>query len=221
MSGRLREGIEAAWRETRRRLGRAAVYGLVGLRALWHLIRPPLSFALQVLAALILLFEEWGWRPLVEALAYLARFPLWARMEQAIAGLPPYGALAALAVPTSLLFPLKFVALYLLAAGQVIAAGLLFAGAKIASTALIARIFMLTKPALMRIGWLAATYNVVMPWKEALFAWIRASWVWRYGRMLKTRARIGIKRAWVRLKPRLDEAAARVRLAVGRVLGRT
>lgn len=221
MSGRLREGIEAAWRETRRRLGRAAVYGLVGLRALWHLIRPPLSFALQVLAALILLFEEWGWRPLVEALAYLARFRLWARMEQAIAGLPPYGALAALAVPTSLLFPLKFVALYLLAAGQVIAAGLLFAGAKIASTALIARIFMLTKPALMRIGWFAAAYNVVMPWKEALFAWIRASWVWRYGRMLKTRVRIGIKRAWVRLKPRLDEAAARVRLAVGRVLGRT
>lgn len=218
MSGQLLDEIKAAWREARPRLRRAAVRGLIGLRAVWHLVRPPLSFALQVVAALILLFEEWGWRPLVEALAYLSRFKLWARLEQAIAGLPPYGALAVLALPSSILFPLKFLSIYLLAAGQVVAAGLLFVGAKIASTALIARIFLLTRPALMRIGWFAAVYDVVWPWKEALFAWIRASWAWRYGRMIKTRVRLEVKRAWLRLRPALVEAWAtlRMRLAAAR-----
>lgn len=220
MSVRLLDRIKAAWQEAQPRLRRAGVHVLLGLRALWHLICPPLSLALQVVAALILLFEEWGWRPLVEALAYLTRFKLWARIERMIAGLPPYGALVALALPTSLLFPLKFVALYLLAAGQVLAAGLLFVGAKIASTAFIARIFLLTQPALMRIGWFAAIYNIVMPWKEALFARIRASWIWRYGRMVKTRVRLEVKQAWARLRPRIEQAASRLRLAVDRILGR-
>jgi hypothetical protein len=194
---------------------------LASLRALWEIIRPPLSFALQVLAALILLFEEWGWRPLVEALSYLSRFKVFAWIERQIAGLPPYGALVALAVPTSLLFPLKLLAVYLVAQGQVVAAGLLFVGAKIASTALIARLFLLTKPALMQIGWFAAAYDTIMPWKDALFAWIRASWAWRYGRMLKNRVRLEVKQAWARLKPRLETQMARLRIAFRRAIGRT
>lgn len=215
MSGRLLDGIKAVWRQSILRLRRVAVRGLAGLRALWHLIRPPLVFVLQVAAALILLFEEWGWRPLVDALAYLSRFKIWARFELMIAGLPPYGALAVLALPTSLLFPLKFLAIYLLAAGQVVAASFLFVGAKIASTALIARIFLLTKPALMQIGWFAAIYNVVLPWKEAVFAKIRESWAWRYGRMIKTRVRVETKRAWARWRPHLVDAwlGLRTRLA--------
>lgn len=203
MSGQLLDSIKAVGRETGAWLRRPFVRVLVGLRALWHLIRPPLSFALQVVAALVLLFEEWGWRPLVEALAYLSRFKVFARIEQAVAGLPPYGALAALALPTSVLFPLKLLAVYLVAQGQFFAASLLFVGAKIASTALIARIFLLTQPALMRIGWFASVYNWIMPWKEALFAAIRASWPWRYGRMMKNRVRLEAKQAWMRARPSL------------------
>ncbi len=220
MPVRLRDEIEAAWAEARPRLRRAGVRALVLLRALWNVIRPPLSFALQIVAALILLFEEWGWRPLVEALAYLSRFRFVALLELIVAGLPPYGALAALALPTSILFPLKLLAVYLVTSGQVFAAGLLFVGAKIASTALIARLFLLTKPALMQIGWFAAVYDWFIPCKEALFATIRASWAWRYGRMLKTRVRLETKHAWLRLKPRLEQQALRLRLALRRALGR-
>lgn len=220
MSGQLLDGMKAAGQQAKAGLRRAAVRMLVALRALWHLIRPPLGFALQVVAALILLFEEWGWRPLVEALAYLSRFRIFARIERFIAGLPPYGALLALAVPTSILFPLKLLAVYLVANGKLFAAGLLFVGAKIASTALIARIFLLTQPALMRIGWFAAIYNRVMPWKDALFERIRASWAWRYGRMLKTRVRLEVKQAWLRMKPSLEPYVARLRLTLRRALGR-
>ena len=48
--------------------------------------------------------------------------------------------------------------------------------AKFASTALIARIFLLTKPALMQIPWFAYAYGVFVPWQEALFARVRSSW---------------------------------------------
>ena len=146
MLAQLFEELGELWRELRPRLFRLWVSVLRALRTLWSLVRPPLFAILQVIAALIVLFEEWGWRPLYELISRLARFRLWARLELWIAGLPPYGALAVFALPTSILLPLKFVAVWLLAGGHVIAASGLFIAAKIASTALIARIFMLTKP---------------------------------------------------------------------------
>jgi hypothetical protein len=236
------EPLPAIWHAARFGARRGIVRALAALRELWHLVRPPLSFALQVVFALILLFEEWGWRPLVAALAWLSRFGPWARLELFIASLPPYAALALLALPTSLLFPLKLLSVYLLASGQVFAAGALFFGVKVASTALIARLFLLTKPALMRIGWFAAAYDWLMPWKDALFAEIRASWAWRYGRLIKTRARHETVQAWTRarpsllatwhalrnrtretwarFKPAIEHQAGRLRLALLRVLGR-
>jgi hypothetical protein len=221
MKDRFIEEIRGVWQRAKPRLRSVSVGATLALRALWGVISRSLSFALQVLLALILLFEEWGWRPLAAALAWLARFKLWARAELFIAGLPPYGALAVLALPASILFPLKLLAIYLLSTGQLFAAGLLFVGAKIASTALVARLFLLTRPALMQISWFAAVYDFVMPWKDALFEEIRASWVWRYGRMLKNRARLEVKQAWARMKPSLEQLAARLRLAFRRAFGRT
>jgi hypothetical protein len=186
--------------------------------AVWSLIRVPVLFVLQVLAALILIFEEWGWKPLSEALARLTRFALWARIEQWIALLPPYGALAVFALPTLVLLPLKFFSVWLLANGFFVTAGALFLAAKVASTAFIARIFLLTKPALMRIGWFARAYNWLMPWKDALFARIRASFAWRYGRMLKNAVRIEVKQAYARWKPwviaRWNDSAPRAERAL-------
>jgi hypothetical protein len=188
-------------------LGRAAVVTLRMARklaaAVWSAVRGPLMAALNVLAALIILFEEWGWRPLSELIARLAKYAPVAAVERWIAGLPPYPALFVIALPTTLLLPLKFVAVWLLANEHFATATALFFGAKVASTALIARVFLLTKPALMQIGWFAAAYNWFVPWKDALFARIRSSWAWRYGRMLKNRVRLEINRAWARLKPRL------------------
>ena len=173
------------------------------LRTAWSIARGPIITALNVIAALIVLFEEWGWRPLSDFIARLAKYAPIAAVERWIAGLPPYAALFTIALPTTLLLPLKFVAVWLLANNHFATATLLFLGAKLASTALIARVFILTKPALMRIGWFARVYGWFMPWKDALFAQIRASWVWRYGRMVKTRIKLELGRAWGRLKPSL------------------
>src|SRR5882724_10544240 len=123
-------------REARTRLGPM-------LRAGWSVARPVLRTALEILLALIIVFEEWGWRPLADLLGRLARWRPWAAVEAAIIRLPPYAALVVFALPTTLLLPLKFLALVLIAKGQVILAGLLFLAAKVVATALIARLFVL------------------------------------------------------------------------------
>lgn len=185
-----------------------------GLRVLfllaWSALKPPLTALFQVIAALVLLFEEWGWKPLSDALAWLARFPIAARLEALIARLPPYAALFVFALPTAILLPVKLVAMWLLAQGKVVTATVAFIAAKIASTALVARIFILTRPSLMRIGWFASAYNRIIPWKDRLFAEIRASWVWRYGRMVKTRVRHEIRQAWTRWKPAVRSSLSRI-----------
>jgi hypothetical protein len=98
----------------------------------------------------------------------------------------------------------------LLAAGQYWTATGLFIAAKIASTALIARIFILTKPALMQIGWFARGYDWFVPWKDAVFATIRTSWTWRYGRMVKNAIRLEAKQVWTRWKPGVMRVAVDV-----------
>lgn len=193
-----------------RALGRAAGW-LIGL--VWRGVR----LCGTLLLALVLLFEEWGWRPLAELLALLARFRLWARIEGWIASLPPYGALVIFALPTLILLPVKLGAFWLLAHGKVIWAGLFLAGAKVVSTALVARIFLLTRPALMRLAWFARLYNWLMPWKEAIFAHIRATWPWRYGRMLKTKVTHEARKAWAAWRPWLLARWARLGPALARL----
>jgi hypothetical protein len=105
--------------------------------------------------------------------------------------------------------------MWLLAQGQVALATGLFVAAKVASTALVARIFTLTHPALMRIVWFARIYNCFMPWKHAFFATIRASRPWRYGRMVKIRIRLRMKLAWARWRPAVLALAKRA-IAMGR-----
>ncbi|MBS0234631.1 MAG: hypothetical protein JSR99_14220 [Proteobacteria bacterium] len=173
------------------------------LRTAWRISRGPLITALNITAALIILFEEWGWRPLSELLGRLAKFAPLGAVERLLARLPPYAALIALALPTSLLLPLKFVAVWLLANEHFLSATLLFVGAKIASTALIARVFILTKPSLMQIGWFARAFNWFVPWKDALYAQIRASWAWRYGRIVKGRVLSQARRIWSDVRPRV------------------
>ncbi|WP_290990016.1 hypothetical protein [Hyphomicrobium sp.] len=173
------------------------------LRTAWTISRGPLIAALNIFMALIILFEEWGWRPLSDLIGRLAKYAPVAAAERFIAGLPPYAALLVLAFPTALLLPLKFVAVWLLANGHFATATLLFVGAKIASTAIIAHLFILTKPSLMQIGWFARGFNWLMPWKDALFAQIRGSWVWRYGRVVKARAKDAVAKLWARTRPQV------------------
>jgi hypothetical protein len=193
-----------------------------GLQAFWRVAKPALRTGLELLLAIIIVFEEWGWRPLAEALGRLARWRPWAILESLIIRLPPYAALVVFVLPSALLLPLKFLALLLITKGQLVLAGLLFATAKIVATALVARLFILTQPALMQIGWFAWGYDTFMPWKDALVAHVRTTWVWRAGRVWKERGRRAVQSQWRAMRPTMVALRARVTLEWQRlrVLGR-
>jgi hypothetical protein len=146
------------------------------------------------LLALLILFEEWGWEPLQRALIRLGRLPAMRRIEARIARLSPGPALAALLLPTLGLLPVKLLALWLIARGAALAGLLVIVVAKLVGTAVLAWVFALTQPALMRMPWFAAGYRRWYAWKESLLAWVRASWAWRTGRALKRRLRYWVGR---------------------------
>jgi hypothetical protein len=172
-----------------------------------------LRTGLQVLLALLIVFEEWGWQQLADLLGRLAKYRPWAALETAIARLPPYAALLVFVLPSALLLPLKFLAVLLVAKGQIALAGALFVAAKLVATALIARLFLLTQPALMQIGWFAWGYDIVMPWKNALVERVHNSRVWRVARLWKERARRLVLRQWWQVRPKVRRLRAHIIVA--------
>jgi hypothetical protein len=143
--------------------------------------------ALEALLALLILFEEWGWEWLHLLAERIARLPPLAWLERRIAVLPPYGALAIFALPMLALLPVKIAALWLIGSGRAGLGLLLIVAAKLIGTALLARLFHLTQPALMRLGWFARWYGRWSVWKAGVVARVRASWAWRLGRVVKRR----------------------------------
>lgn len=155
-------------------------------RPLWLRL---LKALLAMVLVPVLLFEEWGWSYLSAALHRLARLSLWRWLEQRIASLPPWGALLAFAVPMVLLFPIKLLALYLFGIGQHSLGVVLLLGAKLAGTALLAWLFELTQPALMKMPWFARWYPRWKSWKDALLDQVRQSAPWRAARAMRLRTR--------------------------------
>ena len=134
-----------------------------------------------VLAALIL-FEEWGWEPLQALLARLARLPPLSWLEGWLARLPPYAALVVFAVPALALLPVKLAAVALAARGHPLQGLAIIVLAKLAGTAIVARLFELTQPALMRLAWFARLHARWLVWKRALLERVRATAAWRSAR---------------------------------------
>ncbi|MEI8324427.1 MAG: hypothetical protein WCH44_03515 [Betaproteobacteria bacterium] len=151
------------------------------------------------LIALVLLFEEWGWEPLAALFARLARLPLWAWIERRITALPPWGALMVFFVPMLALLPVKLGALYLFAHGHATLGLVLLLGAKLLGTAVLARLFQLTQPALMQLAWFARWYPRWKSWKDRLIQQVHASAPWRMARRFSARARVW----WQSIVPRM------------------
>jgi hypothetical protein len=162
-------------------------------RLLNSIVTPPLMFV----AALLLFIEEVLWELAKRLMAQIGRLPLVHALEAWIARLPPWGAATVFLLPGLLLLPVKIGALWLIAHGHGLLGLQLIVAAKLTGTALVARIFTLTRPALMTLRWFAVTHDFIMRWRARLYAFITASAAWR--RLSQLRAQV---RAWAsRLKP--------------------
>lgn len=150
------------------------------------------------LLALLILFEEWGWAPLSRLMARIGALPVLRQIERWIAGLPPHAALALFIVPTLLLLPVKLLALWLIGIGRGGLGIVVIVLAKLLGTAVMARLFQLTQPALMRLAWFARLYTRWVDWKSALLAQVRASEAGRACRRALRLTRRALRRQWAR-----------------------
>jgi hypothetical protein len=143
----------------------------------------------SALLAVLILFEEWGWDALHRAAARLARWPPWARLEARITHLTPYPALALFGLPALSLLPVKLLALMLIGQSRPVLGVLVIVLAKVLGTAVVARLYALTQPALMQLAWFARLHTRWVVWKDALLLRVRASLPWRWARRLRSAAR--------------------------------
>lgn len=160
--------------------------GISPVRLLKRLIAAPFVF----LAAIIILLEDWLWDDLARLAAAIGRLPIFHQIETLIAGLPPYAALVFFAVPSLLLLPVKLLALYFISHGHAALGFLTVVGAKVAGTALVARVFTLTRPKLMRINWFAWLYERFVAFKARIYGAIKATAVYQaaHHRVVRMRA---------------------------------
>jgi len=114
-----------------------------------------------------------------------------------IRSLPPYPSLALFSVPVIVLEPVKMVAAYMAATGQVIWAAITFIVGELLKLVLVERLFALTKTKLMKIPAFAWTYNQY----ERAKAWVMETGAWKAARSLGLSLR-DYCRQWQRLASR-------------------
>ncbi len=155
------------------------------MRTLKRIITAPFVFV----AAVIILLEDWLWDDLQRLAAAIGSLPVFRQIEQLIVRLPRAGALGLFLVPSVVLIPVKLLALYFISRGHALIGVGIVVAAKIAGTALVARLFTLTKPKLLTFGWFAWTYERIVAFKARVYAAIRSSAVygWLHARVIPFR----------------------------------
>ena len=124
------------------------------------------------LLAIVFLIEEAIWDWTAALMAKLGAVRLVHAVEKHIATLPPRWALFAFMLPVLTLIPAKLLGLHAIAAGHWLIGGGIFLMAKLLGMALFARIFNLTRPALMQLSWFARFYAFVMYYRNRIHAYL-------------------------------------------------
>ncbi|MGA4400026.1 hypothetical protein ACI2S1_10465 [Ralstonia nicotianae] len=135
--------------------------------------------SLIVLAALILLFEEWIWNAMLRATARLVAHPWVQAAERRMAELEPIEALCAFVLPMLALLPFKLAAVYMLARGHFLGGAAVLVLAKVVSTTLGARIYVVVRPQLQQISWYVRLESRFLDWKHRVVAALRATPTWQ------------------------------------------
>jgi hypothetical protein len=168
------------------------------------------------LAALLLLLEEWCWDVGARLGAGLARWPLLAAFEARVRLLPPWAALCLFVLPGVLLLPVKLLAVVAIAHGHAISGIATIVVAKLGSAVVVARLYALTLPTLLAIGWFARCHGWFMRLKNHWVGRLRASHAFLQAAHLLRRMRRGLRRwryrraARARAQGRHASRAARV-----------
>jgi hypothetical protein len=107
-----------------------------------------------------------------------------------IRSLPPYPSLALFSVPVIILEPVKPIAAYLAATGQILSSALTLIVGELVKVVLVERLFRLTQDKLMKIpafAWAYSKFRIAKTWLEATEVWQTIQSVSRAARDYVTR----------------------------------
>lgn len=155
-----------------------------------------------VLAAVWIVVEEWLWDSLVRATKWLAKLPVFRAIEARIVRLGPKSAMALFVVPWLLFLPAKLLGLWLMGTGHFGLGVAVFVAAKLLGTAMLARLFTLTRPALLQIGWFRRLYGWFTNVRDRLFAYVKALRAYQLAKQWLANLRTRMRAFWRWLRRR-------------------
>ena len=157
---------------------------------------------LVVMGVLLMLVEEHLWDWLVAFGRWLGHLPLLRIAEARLRALPPRLAACALLLPVACIFPIKVLAVWLMATGHWGLGLTVLLTAKVVGTAVVARIYTLCEPALTQLRWFVHLRARIMDAKDWAHRRLEVWAVWQMARqaLAALKAQLNkVKRVWLRL----------------------
>lgn len=145
--------------------------------------------------AILLILEEWLWEKTLVLTQKIANLPVVKQIESLFRKLPPYWALVALCLPWLLLLPVKLLAVRLVSHHKPVLGVVVLLSAKVAGTAILARIFALTRDEALKIAWFKKVYESIL----FLISWAK-QWMKNSKAYQMARVQINSIKEWWRLR---------------------
>ena len=141
------------------------------------------------IAAAFVFLEEVLLHYLGVVMAAIARLPWIARLEAWLARLPPWAALIAFVAPSTLVLPVKLAAVWFALHGQFTLAIVSIGLGKIVATALIARLYQVLRPTLLRLSWYLRAETWVFTVRDRVYGFVRSMPIWRAAASISRQAK--------------------------------
>jgi hypothetical protein len=154
-------------------------------------------FLFIILAALWMMFEEWVWDTILAVMEKIGRLKMVNRFESFLARQNQYLLLTLFSFPFLIMLPAKLYGVYLIADGRIVRGVAVIIVAKGFITALVTRLFVISKNKLLQINAFAAMYYWFKDKKEWLYAELNKLPGWQAAKRkiteLKHRIRLKIR----------------------------
>jgi hypothetical protein len=143
------------------------------------LLKRSLRLVLIFISALWMLFEDWVWDSIIAFMQVVGRLKIINRFESLLARQDPYLLLVLFTFPFFIMIPAKVYGVYLITTGKVIRGVTIFIVAKVTITALVTRLFIISKDKLLQIKSFAAFYYWFKDNKDWLYSEVRKLPAWQ------------------------------------------
>jgi hypothetical protein len=162
-------------------------------RQIKYLLRRAVRIVLIVLVAIWMLFEDWVWDSILAVMEKIARLRAVQSFESFIKRQNQYFLLFLFFFPFLIMIPAKLFGLYLIANGKILRGVSIFVIAKVAITAIVTRLFIISKDKLLLIKPFASFYHWLTAKKEWLYSEVRKLKAWQKAKEIVSKIKHKLK----------------------------